>query len=103
MTQQQIGQEIGSDLCGIFAKQNEDGSVFYTNAEAFDALVFIVLQTGMKLSKLPPALDGVMTRFFDQLKITGDSTSDQIAKAINGHFEKNPVNPQLILDLKRFS
>lgn len=101
--QDQVSQEVANDLFAIFAREDDDGSYHYTNAEAFDALVYLILKSGMDLNNLPPSLDGVLTRFFDYLNLSGDASPDLVAQKVNAHFEANPLNKEIVVELKRFS
>ena len=95
--------QIGIAFLEIFAGKNGDGSYRYTNAEAFDGLVFMILAARFEFSTLPPPFEGIMMRFFQMLELPENPSGAQISECIDAYFERNPVNEELLVELQRFA
>jgi hypothetical protein len=88
-------------LVQLLDRRKPDGTPVYPREDVLHFLPLLLLTVAPEsIGQLPPHLHEVMLDFSGKLAVPDGATAEMFRKAIDAHYAQNPVNPQLIVDLR---
>jgi hypothetical protein len=92
---------VAEGLTEVFARVDTRGRYVYSADEVRGALVGLILQAGLDVRALPPALDKILNDFLSRLPLSSGADRTAVAAAIRAYYQQHPINPKLLAELQR--
>jgi hypothetical protein len=88
-------------LIQLLDRRKPDGTRFYPREDVLHFMpLLLLIGAPDSIGKLPPNLHNLMLEFSGKLNVPPGASGEVFRKAIDAHYAKNPINPQLIADFR---
>lgn len=85
----------------ILVRRREDGSFYYSNQELARFIPVFLLSLGVDPRTLPPQLAAVVAQFAEDAGVEPGMSREQASAAMQAHLQKQPLDPELVFELRR--